>query len=741
MDDQPSDLPDLVPLEAVLITDEVRRRTLRAPNYELESQLHSVVVEALANAPESVLQCLAQEAMRLCNAESAGVSLLNKQDGERTFVWPAVVGEWSRFVGAGTPSDFSPCADVLARGTSLVFCHPERRYPYLKDAVPGIEEAMLAPVFVGSKAVGTVWVIAHRANRHFDSEDLRQLTNLTKFASIAYQVAEREREFQAEFTALTRLRELVTRLLPCTDLKTALEEVLSAIIDTTGADMGNVQLLDPNTQTLHIAAQRGFEQEFLEHFRTVSVESDSACAHALRTARRFISDDVHRSFDPAHRAQAIKAGYVSVQSTPLLSAKGELLGVLSTHYRTTHQFTERDLRILDLYARPAADFIARMRTDEELRQMAANLAQADRRKTEFLALLSHELRNPLAPIQNSLSAVKLAGRSAANFEEMTAMIERQVAHMVRLIDDLLDVSRITQDKLKLKTERVDFVVLVQQAIQAIQPLCDRNGVDIKVELPNSPLWLLADAVRIAQVVGNLLNNACKFSERNGRIDVSLWKDGQTAVLRVKDVGIGINREHLPRIFDLFAQVESAVERSQSGLGIGLSLVKRLTEMHGGTISVDSAGPGQGAEFVVRLPITDEQGDAEHEAYTPNRSPSVPRRVLVVDDNKDSADSLALLLKMLGHEARAVYDGRHGLSLIAEFSPQVAFLDIGMPGLNGYELSRLIRARPHAKSLKLVALTGLGQEEDRQRASEAGFDLHLVKPVTVEALIAVLGCQV
>jgi signal transduction histidine kinase len=395
----------------------------------------------------------------------------------------------------------------------------------------------------------------------------------------------------------------------------------------------------------------------------------------------------------------------------------------------------------ELLARVGAHLqMARLRQEsaEALHASHARLAEADRRKDEFLATLAHELRNPLAPIRNMLEVMKRADGNGSLMEQAQATMTRQLSHMVRLIDDLLDVSRISRGKVELKRERVELASVMSLAVEACRPLVDGARHDMKVILPPEPIYLNADPVRLAQVFGNILNNASKYTDPGGKIWLTAERQGSDVVVNVKDTGIGIPSDQLGGIFELFTQVDRTLERSQGGLGIGLTLVKRLVEMHGGTVTAHSDGAGQGSEFVVRLPILIEQPKAEQSTEASTQKSTTGRRILVVDDNEDSAMSLAMLLEISGHEVRTANDGLESIDMAAEFRPDIVLMDLGMPKLNGYEAASRIRAQPWGEGMILVAVTGWGQEEDRRRTAEAGFDSHLVKPVDYGAFVKLLA---
>ena len=367
------------------------------------------------------------------------------------------------------------------------------------------------------------------------------------------------------------------------------------------------------------------------------------------------------------------------------------------------------------------------------------LRQADRRKDEFLATLAHELRNPLAPIRNAVHLMALDG-NVGRRPQLLEMLERQVNHMVRLIDDLIDVSRVSRGTVELQCERLDLGRLLETAIETSKPLIERAHHRLDLRLPIEPLGVHGDAVRLAQVFSNLLNNAAKYTDDGGHIEVSAQREGDEAVVSVRDDGIGLGSDQLPRLFEMFSQLEQGKARAQGGLGIGLSLAKRLAQMHGGTISAESEGLGCGSCFTVRLPLATAAAAAESPAATGAEAPrSLARqRLLVVDDNRDAANSLAMVLETLGAQVEVAHDGAAALDAFERFAPQFVLLDLGMPGMNGLEVARRLRERANGHAVTLVALTGWGQVDDRQRTSAAGFDHHLVKPVDMGALQALLG---
>jgi two-component system CheB/CheR fusion protein len=387
-----------------------------------------------------------------------------------------------------------------------------------------------------------------------------------------------------------------------------------------------------------------------------------------------------------------------------------------------------------------ADITERKQMEDELRGMAEDLSAADRRKNEFLATLAHELRNPLAPIRNGIEILRRGGGEAARVDAVVPVMERQMRHLVRLVDDLLDVSRITRGTLELRRQEVELAPVLRAAVEATRPAIDAHRHALEFEPPATPLHLDADPTRLVQVFANLLANAAKFTPDGGRIALVVEHDAGEVRITVRDNGAGIPAEMLPRVFDLFVQSGRAIDRDHGGLGIGLAMVRQLVELHGGRVAIDSAGSGHGTCVTVTLPRIEPRAPMAPSGPSPAAAPrALPAwRVLVVDDNRDAADSLAAMLSLLGSRVEVAYDGETALARVPELHPQVAFLDIGMPGMSGLELCRRLRALPGGERPVLVAVTGWGQDEDRRRSQEAGFDFHLTKPVDpagVEALLA------
>ena len=394
---------------------------------------------------------------------------------------------------------------------------------------------------------------------------------------------------------------------------------------------------------------------------------------------------------------------------------------------------ERPIRVIALISAIRAALRARAR-QYQTRAYFQERDQADRRKDEFLATLAHELRNPLAPIRNWVNVLRMSGGLAGG-EQVWDMMDRQVSHMVRLVDDLMELSRITRGKIDLRMEMVELAPVIRAAVEASRPQIDAAGHTFTLSLPETPVVVRGDTVRLSQVFANLINNAVKYTEHGGAISMALRREGRHAIVTVKDTGIGISQSALPRVFDMFVQVDGDHERVKAGLGIGLTLVRGLVEMHNGRVEARSAGIGHGSEFIVRLPVSADapatgQGDRLDVRFRGQT------RVLVVDDNEDAADSLGALLQVMGADVRIAHDGPTALEIFREYHPAAVFLDLGMPEMDGYEVAKRIRALPGSDT-ELIALSGRSQERDRKRTKEAGFARHLAKPVDFETLMAVL----
>jgi PAS domain S-box-containing protein len=492
------------------------------------------------------------------------------------------------------------------------------------------------------------------------------------------------------------------------------------------------------------AAARGTAVAYLSD---VTVEIDGELGRgptgtSIREDRTVVNEDF--ASNPAAapwREPARRHGFGASAAFPI-RRQGAVIGALTLYAAAPGAFDAAHVRLLEALCADLSYAVGAMEqerwrshAEQVLRENEQSLREADRRKDEFLALLAHELRNPLAPILNSVQIIRRAAEKTGLRERAEAIIEKQVRHMARLIDDLLDVSRIGQGKIVLKRELLPLATVVENAVETSQPVIDGAGHELNVRLPTEPVLLLGDRVRLSQVLSNILNNAARYSLQRGAIHLTASVEEAMVGIRVRDEGIGIDPETLPRIFDLFVQGDSSLERQRGGLGVGLALCKSLVDMHGGTITATSAGPGRGSEFVVRLPLAPASRAAgtDSPAAAPGARPTARFRVLVVDDSADVAESMSVLLELLGHDVQSAGDGLTALDLAESFRPDIVLLDIGMPRMNGYEVARRLRQTSAGQRAVLIAMTGWGQEEDRRRTKDAGFDHHLTKPVELDHL--------
>lgn len=1056
-------------LDQVLKTSELFRRVSRTPEYAAENRALIGLAHAMNQAPRTFLQKLADAALELCHADSAGISILESPEGASMFRWRAVAGRYAPNIDTSMAREACPCGTVLERGSVLLFDRPERHFVALREMNLPIFENLSVPFNRGGEPVGTLWVLTHSPERKFDAEDARLLTSLSRFASAAYEMIgtveaaaskltdEKLPESEEEFRAMFELSSVgqchvdpltgrfirVNRKMCEMTGYSAEELTLRSISDLTHADdrdttaallqqlsRGEIPVISIETKMLrkdgstfwnhlnvsllrraagqaprasaifrNISARKEAERKLYEAEERMRLATQAAGVFAwdvdLLTGTIRYSENMGQLFGyetlpekffsvagatavihpddregviqaslPAFeqsgtfsaecRAESADGGYVWVHcnGTVVRDAYGhparfvgivqniedrkraeqalqasqerlsraiqiETVGVIffKTDGRVTEAndaflrlsgYSRRDLELglvrwdrmtppewmprslraveefermgrtapyekeyirkdgsrwwaLFAATRIAADegveFIIditksklaeeKLRESEErfrtiadsspvmiwvtddagriefvnrsyldffgiTRARAAQLEwseivhsddreylkafsaalrdrqplhararvkrhdhqwrwiesrgnprlgpagevtgyvgssaditeliksqeamrEADRRKDEFLATLAHELRNPLAPIRNSLQILRLTGDSKPATEQIYEMMERQVNQMVRLVDDLLEISRITRGQIELRKERVSLTTVIQSAVEVSKPLIEDACHHLAISLPPEPLTFEADPVRLEQIVSNLLNNAAKYTNPAGRIWLTAQRESNNVVISVRDSGIGILPDMLPRIFEMFTQVEHSTSRTHGGLGIGLTLVRSLVEMHGGNVEARSEGPGKGSEFIVRLPLDDNPRTEMVRDNMQHSGQLSSRRVLVVDDNRDAADSLGKLLNLAGAEARAVYNGFAALEALPTYQPAVLLVDIGMPEMDGYELARRVRQLPECGDLTLIALTGWGQAEDRQRSQAAGFDFHLTKPADFNTL--------
>ena len=707
-------------------------------------------------------------------------------------------------------------------------------------------------------------------------------TQLTELAQNAEQARSRsERRLAAELDSTRRLQEISARLIHSNRFDDLYQHIVDAAADIMHSDTASLQMLYPERKELHLLAHHGFTPEAVQDWEWVRAEHATTCGRALDSGARCTISDIEQCdwmADTEDLATSRQTGIRSVQSTPLFSRKGQVLGMISTHWRTPHEAAEDDLRQFDILARLAADLIERRKVDEALReseelyrtlfdlgpvaiysidaagviqnfnrqagklwgrepaigdtderfcgsfkmfrpdgtymphdlcpmadvvsskatevrdgevhierpdgsrvtvivnirplknergdvigavncfydiservalenrvkQQAEAIAGESRRKDEFLAMLSHELRNPLAPIRTAIHLLRSRERGTEDALQKQAheIIERQVGNITKMVNDLLEVSRVASGRVRLNLQTVDMNEVVAHAMETVRPLFEQRKHEAEFICCPLPVWCNADATRLEEVFTNLLNNAAKYTPNGGCIDIrceaiSETEEAQFAQFRVRDTGVGIEKDLLPRIFDLFTQADRSLDRSQGGLGIGLSLAKRLIELHGGSVEARSDGPGLGAEFIVRLALVEPPASTTRGEPQESMGALVGTRVLIVDDNIDMVMMLASALRAKGYSVQSAYTGPDGLKVAQQWRPEVVLLDIGLPGLDGYQVARRLRSNPTQGStdekLRLIALTGYGRETDIARARDAGFDAHLVKPYEFEQL--------
>ncbi|MDR5744603.1 MEDS domain-containing protein [Caballeronia sp. LZ029] len=516
--------------------------------------------------------------------------------------------------------------------------------------------------------------------------------------------------------------------------------IVEAARQLLGSDFASLQMLSGatgETLQLELIAHCGFTLTAATHWRKVFIDSTTSCGVALATGKRVIIDDVETCdllVDTTDLLVFRETGIRAMQTTPLRARDGELIGMLSTHWGHAYEPNDRQLQLLDILAREAAGLIARMRDEARLRESEARLQHMDRMKEQFLATLAHELRNPLAPIRNGLQILR-QNQTSAGAGAVFEMLDRQIEHMVRLVDDLMEVARINTGTIQLRRQPIDVTTVLEAAIELSRTAVESAGHALKVDLPSDGFTVDGDEVRLAQVFSNLINNAAKYTPAGGRIDIAMVRTGSCVEIGISDTGVGFSPEEQSLLFVPFSRLQPAAHGD--GLGVGLALAKKLVELHGGSISANSDGRDKGSCFTVSLPVQEAARRHASAGRDAGLDDFAGLRVAVVDDNHDAADSLGELLRVIGCDAAVYYDGARALDALEKSAPAVAFIDLGMPGMDGYELARRFRAGAAANSVQLVALTGWGQPEDRARSAQAGFDLHLTKPISMSRLNEVL----
>ncbi|HEX4795656.1 MAG TPA: ATP-binding protein [Humisphaera sp.] len=692
-----------VALESVLCTEELDRRPHRLPDYESENRALVKLAQALADSPRNILQTLADTILATLNSDSAGVSLIT-DDGGR-FYWPAISGAWKAHIGGGTPRNFGPCGDVLDRNIPLMFGRFQRRYTYFKPVQPQVEEAILVPFHIEGKAVGTIWAVAHTCGRRFDAEDMRQLESMGRFASAAYQAVLSIKGLEQEGNALRdserQFREMI--------------DALPAAIYTTDAH-GHLTHFNPACV------------EFSG--RTPVLGSDHWCV----TWKLYYPDGTPMPHDACPMAIALKEGRI-IRGAEAIAERPDGTRVWFEPYPTTLQ--DSNGKIIG-GINMLVDITERKQVEERLREAKQQAEAASRAKDMFLAVLSHELRTPLAPVFMTLSALELKADLPPDMRQDVTMMRRNVELEVKLIDDLLDISRITSGKLQLQFDRIDINEILRHVCEICRPNMLEKGIRLHCDLDAGADLVVGDQARLQQVFWNLLNNAAKFTPEGGDIHLAtrgINDDEQARIqVTVRDSGMGIAPDFLPRIFDAFEQGELRITRQFGGIGLGLAISKMLVEWHRGTIRAESEGKNKGATLVVELPALSRGNSTSVDSQLqPDAGTSaVPLRLMVVEDHADTAVVLGKLLTASGHAVRTATTAAAALALAREHHFDVVISDVGLPDMTGYELMKELKAR---YGIKGIAMSGYGMEEDIKKGEQAGFSAHLVKPVNMARLEA------
>jgi PAS domain S-box-containing protein len=628
-------------------------------------------------------------------------------------------------VRSGQPECVSELTDEMVRSAA----RDENHLAMLRGL--GLKSVMMVPLSARGRNLGAVTFVAAESGRRYTEADLRLALDLGRRAGLAVDNARLFRETQETLRLLGLLVEASARLTGSLELPGVQAAILDLSRRLVAADAYAIWRRSPSEDEWTVTGSAGLSEEYLRAQGRIQ-------SSAPMLERPIIAEDALGSAALESRRQAYAAeGIASVLAVPLRT-HGGVSGTLVFYYRVRRRFDDLTVRVASALADLAGAALATAELYGRERESRQRAEEADRRKDEFLAMLAHELRNPLAPIRNSLHILRMTGGDWSVVEQVRGMMERQAQHLGRLVDDLLDVSRITLGKMQVRRQRLDLVQIARQSVEAHRPAFAARQVALRLDCPETPVWVSGDATRLAQVLDNLLTNALKFTAEDGEVDVTIAAEqGCRTMVSVRDTGVGIEVDMLPRLFETFSQADRTLDRSQGGLGLGLAIVKGLAELHGGTVRAESAGLGQGSVFTVTLP--QEQEPAALASAPMTSGPAAGHlRVLVVEDSQDAADSLSLLLRLFGYKVTVAYSGPEGVRAAAAERPDVVICDIGLPGMDGYRVAMALRDNPATAAARLIALTGYGQEEDRRRTREAGFDEHLVKPADPAAVQRILA---
>lgn len=551
-------------------------------------------------------------------------------------------------------------------------------------------------------------------------------------SKIARDITERkyaQRMLEKQNTRLRLLNEAASHLLTAEEPTEMIHGLFKRVREHLAVDSYICFVYDDAARTATRLAGEGFSPDLEQQI--IALEQSQA-TQGIATLRRGFPSSTHSEISIDPRTEMLHAAGVNAFMCQPLLAGHRLLGMLLLASRTRGAFEEDEQDFFHTLCHYVSTAIERVRLVKQLRE-------EDKKKNEFLATLAHELRNPLAPLRSSIDLMRIGYQDGTTRQQFHEIMSRQLNQLTRLVDDLLEMSRITSGKILLRRERVDIATIVRGAIDSSTPIIEKAGHKLIVSLPSEPIWVDADPVRLTQVFANLLNNAAKYTEENGTITVTVGRENNNGVIvSVRDTGLGIPADMLPRVFDMFAQVDRTLKRSQGGLGIGLALARNLIDLHGGHIEAHSEGPGRGSEFIVRLTGLYPSDRASVQDSRSRRTHNTTRRILVVDDNRDAATALNMLLQSFGHTTATAYDGAQAVHVAEEFRPDIVLMDLGMPHMDGYEAARRIRESSWGQTMVLVALSGWGQEDDRRKAREAGFNHHFTKPVDIDVVLSLLA---
>ena len=571
------------------------------------------------------------------------------------------------------------------------------------------------------------------------------LQDITRFKQTEQALQESERQLAMELKAAELLQELSTQMIQADNVEDLYDKIIFTAVKILKSDFANIQMYEPSRGKegeLYLLRHHGINDSMAKYWEWVSPLSQSASGRALKTRQRVVVPNVEKCIFMAgseDQKMYLQSSIHAVQATPLLSRNGKLLGMITTHWRQPRELTDSEIRSLDVLARQAADLIERRQAEEALSNANEELREAALRKDEFLGALSHEIRNPLASITLGLSLLERTVHDRNKAKQAREIMARQVDQLSRLVGDLLDVTRITRNLITLKLEPVELNGLVYRTASDYQEMYHEKGIELEVLPAFMDLYVEADPVRLSQVLGNLLHNSLKFTKAGGccRVALSLDNLKDMAVIRVQDNGIGMRPKMIKSLFKPFMQADESLDRSQGGLGLGLALVKGLAELHGGKVEAYSKGLGEGSAFSVYLPLSAKLFPVKEDEIS-SKSQCQKLQVLLIEDIDDVAEIMKLLLLEDGHEVAVAKDGIKGVKMAKEYRPDVVLCDIGLPGMDGYQVARVIRADNTLKDTFLISLTGYARPEDLQRSKEAGFHFQLTKPVNLEELRRVLG---